>query len=390
MTVDAGRHKIIIVGGGPAGIATALHVLRQAPHLADDLLVIEAQRYPRPKLCGGALTFHGEEQLEAMGLTLADVPAFVAHRMEFRLGESAFTVPYQDAMRIFDRAVFDAALADAAREQGVCVHSNERVIDVQINNAGVTLTTTQATYQADVLVAADGAKSTVRRKLGLFHTGHVARLLRIMTPLDPATSQMWQDHSVVFDFSPARQGIHGYIWHFPCYFNGRPTMNRGIFDSRLLQNHNGNGHKPTLKQAFDTDLQRREVDTQDVPLEGHPVRWFDPQAQFSRPRVLLVGDAAGVDPLFAEGISYAMEYGAIAAQVISEAFAADDFTFAEYRQRLLNHRLGKLLHRRTLIARALYRQDLPALWSLLFRLAHYSPRRVQVMIGAGMAVLPPR
>ncbi len=395
MTAKADRHKVIIVGGGPAGLSTALHLLQQAPHLADDLLVIEAQQHPRPKLCGGALTFHGEEQLAALGLTLADVPAFVAHRMEFRLGNSAFTVPYQNAMRIFDRAVFDAALAAAARQQGVCIHSNERVQAVQVAADGVSVHTDYGRYQADVLVAADGAKSTVRRKLGMQHTSHVARLLRIMTPLDPANDPAWRDHNVIFDFSPVQRGIHGYIWHFPCYYNGQPTMNRGIFDSRLLQNHNKhhnghNSHKPTLKQALDDDLQQRQVDRQDVPLEGHPVRWFDPNAEFARPRVLLIGDAAGVDPLFAEGISYAMEYGQIATQMMTEAFASGDFAFSGYRERLLSHRLGKLLHRRTTIARALYRQDFPALWSLLFRLAHYSPRRVQVMIGAAMAVLPPK
>lgn len=390
------RYQVIIVGAGPAGLATGLHLARRAPQLADEMLILEAKQHPRAKLCGGAVTFHGEEQLQALGLTLADVPSYTAHRVRFQLGNTAFTVPHDAAMRIFDRAVFDAALADAADARGLRIQSRESLLDVTPVADGVEIETSNGRYHARVLVAADGAKSTVRRKLRLFSTGNVARLLRVMTPLDPENSVAWQSHTATFDFTPAKHGIQGYVWHFPCYYNGAPTMNRGIFDSRLLGERNGkhNGHangtgRPSLKQYFMDELDGHAVSLDDVPLEGHPVRWFDPNGDFARPHVLLTGDAAGVDPLFAEGISYAMEYGAIAAAAIHAAFQREDFSFADYRARLLEHRLGKLLRRRTRIARAIYRQDVPALWSLLFRLADYSPRRVQHGIGSWMAVLPP-
>lgn len=45
-------------------------------------------------------------------------------------------------------------------------------------------------------------------------------------------------------------------------------------------------------------------------------KWIDMETLkcCSKPRVLLVGDAAGIDPLFGEGITSALALGAIAAQ----------------------------------------------------------------------------
>jgi flavin-dependent dehydrogenase len=59
--------------------------------------------------------------------------------------------------------------------------------------------------------------------------------------------------------------------------------------------------------------------------------------------VLLVGDAAGADPLFGEGISFALGYGALAAQEIGRAFRRNDFSFQGYKGRVLRSPLGKAL-----------------------------------------------
>ncbi|MCB9160245.1 MAG: hypothetical protein H6644_10360 [Caldilineaceae bacterium] len=119
------------------------------------------------------------------------------------------------------------------------------------------------------------------------------------------------------------------------------------------------------------------------------MRWFNRTAEFSRPHVLLVGDAAGVDALFAEGISYALEYGQLAAASIVQAFAQRDFSFAGYREQLFRHRLSRSLARRAQVARRLYRHRHPWLWSWLWRAAAVAPGIVNQSIGAALDVLPP-
>lgn len=377
-------YTVIIIGGGPAGLATALHLAQQAPHLAEDMLILEAKDYPRPKVCGGGVTFHGEEQLEQLGITI-DVPSFYIHRLDFRYGKHVFRLDYENAMRIIHRAEFDAALARAAEERNLPMHTGERLLDVRPYNGGVELETNRGCYRTTVVVAADGAKSTVRRKLKLFSTVNVARLLRVMTPVDVETNKTWQEHTAVFDFSCIKEGIQGYTWDFPCYIGGKPYMNRGIFDSRILDKAPQRGN---LKQTFMNELDAHHVDLTNVPLEGHPVRWFNPQADFAQPHVLFAGDAAGVDPLFAEGISYAMEYGEAAAETIQHAFAQDDFSFTDYRPRLLKHKLGHSLKRRAWVARTLYERRPPAILSAFWQLASVSHPAMKRAVGTALHVLP--
>ena len=70
--------------------------------------------------------------------------------------------------------------------------------------------------------------------------------------------------------------------------------------------------------------------------------------------LVLVGDAAGADPLFGEGISIALGYGVIAAREIGEAFQRNEFSFSRYRRRVLQSALGQTLIARWIIAYVLY------------------------------------
>ncbi|MCB0061430.1 MAG: hypothetical protein KDE19_04925 [Caldilineaceae bacterium] len=388
------HYKVIIVGGGPAGMAAALQVARRTPAIAQEMLILEAAEHPRPKLCGGGITFHGEAQLQQLGIRI-DVPAFQVSKLMFRLAPHNFVINQPNAMRIVERAAFDAALARAVTDRQLCLHSNEKVLDIGLEGDGLLLTTTCGCYRADLVVAADGANSTIRRKLGLRSTLGVARLLRVLVPVPPAEQAAWATHPVLFDFSPVRAGIQGYAWDFPCIINHQPCMNYGIFDSRVVQQPrklrpgNAAGEHGHLKQVFADYLQERKIDIEAVELHGHPVRWFNPKAEFARTRVLLTGDAAGVDPLFAEGISYAMEYGAIVAEAIEDAFLRNDFSLHSYRTRLLTHRLSMSLRRRAAVARQFYRFRHPWFWSLLWQAAAIAPAVVNQAIGAALDVLPP-
>jgi flavin-dependent dehydrogenase len=87
------------------------------------------------------------------------------------------------------------------------------------------------------------------------------------------------------------------------------------------------------------------------------------------PHILLVGDAAGADPLFGEGISFALGYGGVAAETISDAFARQDFSFESYRERLLADPLFKQLDIRTRLARFAYLLKYPWLIRLGWRVA---------------------
>jgi flavin-dependent dehydrogenase len=110
----------------------------------------------------------------------------------------------------------------------------------------------------------------------------------------------------------------------------------------------------------------------DYKLKGHPIRWWGKDGRFAQPRVILVGDAAGVDPLMGEGISFALGYGEVAAAALEDAFARQEFSFSTYKTRLQKHPLFVQLEIRTRLARFAYILKYPR----LFRAGWWWARRV--------------
>ena len=118
-------------------------------------------------------------------------------------------------------------------------------------------------------------------------------------------------------------GVPGYVWSFPTQVQRRPMRTQSIFDSRVRAQAPRASLAATLREA----VTRLDVVLDHHEVAAHPLRWLHPRVLFSAPRVLLVGDAAGADPLLGEGISFALGYGDVAARGLRDAFAHGDFSF---------------------------------------------------------------
>ncbi|MBI3764226.1 MAG: FAD-dependent monooxygenase [Chloroflexi bacterium] len=342
-------YDVIIVGSGPAGTSTALHLLHRNPAWASRILILEKEHHPRLKLCGGGLTEWGEQPLRELGLRVP-VPHVEVREARFTYDGISFSYWGKPVIRVTRRDEFDDWLCRLVKEKGVRVNEGEAVVDVRLEKDGVRVTTTRGEYCAEALVGADGSKGLVRRKLGLKDERHIARLLEVLTPEDPNRVREFVDARANFDFTPLASGMQGYYWDFPSWVRGRAFMNRGVYDSRA----DADAPRAALKTILAEQMARRQR-TMDAELHGHPIHWFDPRAPLSRPRAILVGDAAGSDPLFGEGIGYALAYGRVAARAIERAFATGDFSFRNYRRCVLFDWVGRDLSLRWLTAGIVYR-----------------------------------
>jgi electron transfer flavoprotein-quinone oxidoreductase len=253
------------------------------------------------------------------------------------------------AFRTIRRYEFDAWLAGKANECGFAILENTAVKKIDVNKAEVVVTTDKGEYHTIVVVGADGSNSLVRRAIIPHEDTHVARLLEIVTEPRPERSFHIQSDAY-FDFVYVPQGILGYSWDFPALDNGKPVRVRGIYDSNVYPLKTG----VSLREALADEFNRHGYELEDYKLEGHPLRWFEANSIFSAPRVLLAGDAAGVDALFGEGISIALGYGGFAARALRDAFSSQDFSFGDYRRLILRSEMGKSLRRRTWWAKFYY------------------------------------
>jgi flavin-dependent dehydrogenase len=344
---------LLILGGGPGGLSTALHLAQIAPHLAPRILILEKEHYPRFKLCAGGLVADAEVILERLGLDVREVPHVDVRAAHFYFAGKGLNIsaPKGHAFRIIRRDEFDAWLAKKTQDLGIEIREGVTVKNVVSDLNSVTVETDQGNFSAQIVVGADGSNGVTRRCILPKDPLQTARTLEVITNvIASGTKQSPDQQHAYFDFFPVPENIAGYTWDFPTQVHGQPMRCWGIYDSNILSGNK----RPELKALLAEEMARHGFELDHCEIKSHPIRWYEPQNQISVPRVLLVGDAAGADPIFGEGISMALGYGAIAAQEIAESFQRGEFSFRRYRNRVARSGLGQTLFARWFIAHIIY------------------------------------
>lgn len=353
-------YDVVISGSGPAGAGLALALTAREPAMAGRILVLEASRHPREKICAGGITADGVRRLAAWGAPI-EVPAVPITGVRLRYGDRRSDIPAPaSGAVVVRRDAFDASLVGAVRARGVAVREETPVLDVRRDDAGVEVAIPGGSVRARCVVGADGVAGAVRRSLG-FPRGK--RLVRLMVAETPDEAAAVRDPGLfAFDFSCVSRGVQGYVWDFPCVIGGRRAMSRGIFDRAPDA-----VRRRDWKEEFTRALAERGVAPGAARWKGFPERAFDPRLPPAMPRALLVGDAAGIDPLMGEGIAQSFAYAEIAAETILGARRRDDYRFLDYRPRLFRSPLGRELRLTARTADTLYSARHFPFWiSLLF------------------------
>lgn len=358
---------LIIIGSGPAGSASALFLHAQQPALAREVLILEKAQHPRPKVCAGGLIPHTLDCLRELGLPLS-VPNAVVHRANVEV--PGRTVAYEDheLCRVVRRDQFDHSLVDACRQRGIEVREGEKVIALERDTDGVRIETERGSYHARVVIGADGSGSLVRRQLANIGRDCVGKAVMCDVPVAGIDWSGFHRERYDFIFTAVPKGLRGYAWVFPCVINGEPHANVGVY---AVEAH-GSGE---LLHHLLQDLVER-LRGPAVPVKSFPIRWYGRGVRIAAPHVMLAGDAAGVDALMGEGISYSFEYGRRAAAAAAAALVTSNFDFASYEHEVADSWMGKKLRRLEMGTRLFYGRT----WRLWFGIAGRSRQAQEIGI----------
>ncbi|AYG78697.1 Menaquinone reductase [Streptomyces hundungensis] len=316
-------HDLLIAGGGPAGLATALYAARAGL----DVVVAEPRPAPVDKACGEGLMPGAVRALDALGLKVPGLPItgirYVQGRLraqaEFRQG------PGLGARRTGLHGALHQAVVDA----GVPVLPL-RIGEVEQDGMSVAVPGTG--LRAKWLVAADGLHSPLRRSLDLNVKSAAApryglRRHYAVAPWSSYVEVHWgpQGEAYVTPLGPQLVGV------------ALLTSRRAPYAAQLA--------------AF-PELTARLPESAAVTS----VRGAGPLRQRSRTRchgrVLLVGDAAGyVDALTGEGVSLALGAAEALVRNVHRGTPGryeDDWSRVTRRHRLLTELLVRTRHHATL------------------------------------------
>lgn len=319
---------VAIVGGGPAGLSTALFLANARPKLRSRIVVLEKKAYPRDKYCAGAVGARADQLLGSIDAGV-NVPSVAIDGMSVRTEQGSACERQSGIGRVVRRIEFDHELARVARAKGIHIEENARVTDLTIDRGGVTLETPKGQLRARAVVGADGVGSYVRRAAGLSGAELLAQVVELDT--EPVPSDLTRD---VLHFDVEDRSFTGYTWDFPTLVDRKPMVCRGIYHLKL------DDRKVDLCAILERRLAKLGLDIGRYKLKRYAEHGFQPQRPAATPRVLLVGEAAGIDGLSGEGIAQAIEYGALAGPYLAEKIAANDFLFGDWPSLVKASKLG--------------------------------------------------
>jgi geranylgeranyl reductase family protein len=247
-------------------------------------------------------------------------------------------LPADRALWMVRRDVFDHFIVQQAQAQGTTLWDGTKAKAVENLGAHWQVETSQGSVDGRFLIAADGARGTMAKRLGF-----TQRKYQLAAALEAEPRLEVPNQPVVhFELGLLKQG---YLWNFP-KADGY-SIGGGVFRS-------GSQRQQDLRSPVANYAAEFKVNARAVQHFGHPILiWDGPQVLHTH-RALLAGEAACVvDPFTAEGIRPSIFSGLKAAESIHQALQGDEQALVRYTH-VMNTEWGEDMRWARRIARLVY------------------------------------
>ena len=383
---------VLVVGAGPAGSACAQWLARRGL----DVVLVDQHDFPRDKVCGDGLIPDAHHALQRLGV-LAEVMAVAQPAAHVGcIAPRGGRVDVPGRLAVLPRKQLDDIVKRAAERAGARFFAPWRFEAPLLDGTG-----DGATVVGARLKSASAGLHELRARWVVLATGAVPKALMAAgvcqrhTPSGIALRGYVQHPGLrgrvtALEVVWHKQLRKGYGWIFPCpgdVFNigvglahshgkqvdGRATM--ADVNLREMLAAFGRIHGP----AGELLGQGRVVGD----FKGAPLRCSLEGVRYSRPGLLVTGEAAGSTYAFTgEGIGKAMETGLLAAEALLAAQAGPTGPTGDLAARsAYEAALGALKPRFDLYERANKVNEFPWLTDLLIWRAKRSPRILRRMQG---------
>ena len=380
--------EVLVVGAGPAGSAAA----RTLALAGFDVVLVDAQAFPRDKVCGDGLIPDAHHAMRKLGVL--DEVMSLARRVAHVgvIGPNGKRIDVPGTVAVLPRRELDHVLCRAAAAAGARMFAPLRFVGaIEEERAGAATVigarlqsgTEVRELKASWVLIASGAvpqalqaagMCTRRTPSGIALRGYVKN--PAMTTRITALDVVWHPR-----LKP------GYGWIFPCP-DGVFNIGVGVAHSHSKgRDGRHTMHDINLREVFQAFTEVYEPARALIAggewtgeLKGAPLRCSLDGAVLSRPGLIVTGEAAGSTYAFTgEGIGKAMETGILAAEAVIEGRAqqrADAQVRAAYEQSVV-----ALKPRFDMYEKANTVNAHPWLVDLLVWSARRSPSRLKRMSG---------
>lgn len=306
--------ETIVAGAGPAGIMAALEAAQ-----AGRVLLVDSSSLPRNKSCGGMINEYSQRFLNEISPVPKELelePAYVNFR--YWDWDRKIKKPTKLRFQNVDRAQWDHWMTTLL-PGNVELMGSTTLLDFDQDASGVTVELKSgeghtSQVRCRTLVGADGARSAVRRKLGVENVATYVTLQDFLTLADPIEPY--------FDCIYMREMDDGFAYSY-LVPKGEVAIVGSVYYPKtrqpyLLQDRAIEMLRSKLPQLGESTL--REAST---ALHIRQAKDVVPGTG----NVLLVGEAGGfMSPTSGEGISYALNSGRLAGRAIATSKPADRLT----------------------------------------------------------------